>query len=432
MTEVQFHGDKVVADFIIHNLACIVTYPEPYRGKGSPVSWEVEEQHEMTLAAFEGMIVWIGPAADLSDHVAVAGDARFYNGKGLLATPGFVDSHTHLVYAGDRSDEFEMRVQGRPYLDILAAGGGILRSAGAIRDLSEDAIFEESAYRLESAMEWGTTTIEIKSGYGLDLKNELKMLRVIERLRREYPVRIIPTFMGAHAIPAEHRDDPEKFVDEICEVWIPEVAKLKLAKFNDVFTENKAFSVEQSRRVLEAGIKNGLPAKIHADEVNVLGGVDLAVELGCVSADHLLMTDDEGIAKLKDSGVIPTVLPGTSTYLMESHHAPARKMIEAGLPLAIASDHNPGSCQFLGATLIQSLAMLQLKMSSAEAVIAGTLHAAHALGMGEEIGAIEVGRRMDLALFDLRSYREIGYKIGQNFLFDLIIDGEPVFSQGDD
>lgn len=430
MTDIQFCGDKVVADFIIHNLACIVTYPEPYRGKGTPVSWEVDEQKQYSIASYKGLIVWIGPAADLSDQVAIAPDARFYNGEGLLATPGFVDSHTHLVYAGDRSDEFEMRVQGKPYLDILAAGGGILRSTGAIRDLSEDAIYAESACRLESAMEWGVSTIEIKTGYGLDLKNELKMLRVIDRLKNEYPVRIVPTFMGAHAIPAEHRDDPDKFVDEICNVWIPEVARLKLAKFNDVFTENKAFSVEQSRKVLEAGIKHGLAAKIHADEVNVLGGVDLAVELGCVSADHLLMTNDEGIARLKDSGVIPTALPGTSTYLMESHHAPARKMIEAGLPLAIASDHNPGSCQFLGATIIQSLAMLQLKMSSAEAMIAGTLHAAHALGMGDEVGAIEVGRRMDLAIFELNSYREIGYKIGQNFLYDLIIDGEPVFAGG--
>ena len=430
MTEVQTGVEKVVADFIVHNLACVVTYPEPYRGKGTSVGWEVDENKDFSIASFEGKIVWVGPSTQLSDRVQIAADARFYNGEGLLATPGFVDSHTHLVYAGDRSDEFEMRVQGRPYLDILAAGGGILRTTGAIRDLSEDAIYEESAFRLESAMEWGATTIEIKSGYGLDLKNELKMLRVIDRLRQAYPIRIVSTFMGAHAIPAEHKADPEKFVDEICNVWIPEVAKQKLAKFNDVFTENKAFSLEQSRKVLESGLKHGLAAKIHADEVNVLGGVDLAVELGCVSADHLLMTGEAGIELFRNSGVIPTVLPGTSTYLMESHHAPARKMIEAGLPLAIASDHNPGSCQFLGAAMIQSLAMLQLKMSSSEALIAGTLHSAHALGMGEEVGAIEIGRRMDLALFSLKSFREIGYKIGQNFLHALIIDGEPVFSRG--
>ena len=418
---------RPVADFIIHNLNSAVIYPKPYRGKGTPVGWEVEEKKNISIASNQGIITWIGPAQNLSAEVDIQSDARFYNGEGLVATPGFVDSHTHLVYAGDRSDEFEMRVQGRSYLEILGAGGGILRTTGAIRDLSVEAIFENSAERIERAMEWGATTIEIKSGYGLDLKNELKMLQVIDQLNKEYPVRIISTFMGAHAIPADRREDPDKFVDEICNEWIPEVAKLKLAVFNDVFTEDKAFSVEQSRKVLEAGIKHGLKPKIHADEVNVLGGVDLAVELGAVSADHLLMTEDEGIAKLVGSGVIPTVLPGTSTYLMEAHHAPARKMIEAGLPLAIASDHNPGSCQFLGAGLIQSLAMLQLKMSASEALIAGTLHSAHALGLGDQIGALEVGRKMDVALFEFDTYKHIGYRVGQNGLYDLIIDGDSVF-----
>jgi imidazolonepropionase len=306
-----------------------------------------------------------------------------------------------------------------------------LRTAGAIRDLAEEAIYEESAYRIETIMEWGVTTVEIKSGYGLDLENELKMLRVIKQLQYDYPIRILPTFMGAHAVPAEHKAAPDRFVDEICNIWIPEVAKNRLAVFNDVFTEEKAFNLEQSRRVLEAGLKHGLKPKIHADEVNKLGGVDLAVEIGCVSADHLLVTDDEGIARLAGSGVIPTVLPGTSTYLMESHHAPARKMIDAGLPLAVASDHNPGSCQFLGASMIQSLAMLQLKMSASESLVAQTLHAAYAIDMGDQIGALEVGRRMDVALLELDSYKQIGYKAGQNFVHDLIVDGVPVFSPGE-
>ncbi len=417
------------ADFIVHNLDSAVVYPTPYRGGNSPVGWQTEELRHVSIAAKNGRIVWVGPAAELAAKVLIDADTRFYNGEGLLAVPGFVDSHTHLVYAGDRSDEFEMRVQGRSYLDILAAGGGILRTTNALRNLSEAEIFVESAERLEQAMKTGISTIEIKTGYGLDLENELKMLRVIEQLRTEYPVRIVATFMGAHAVPADRRSDPEGFVREICETWIPEVARTGMAQFNDVFTENKAFSVEQSRRILEAGLKHGLQAKIHADEVNVLGGVDLAAELGAVSADHLLMTDEAGIRRLAGSGVIPTVLPGTSTYLMEGHHARARQMIAAGLPLAIASDHNPGSCQFLGANIIQSLAMLQLRLSASEALIAGTLHAAHALGMGNEVGAIEAGRRMDIALFGLDSFRQIGYQVGQNGLFDLIIDGEPVFSE---
>ena len=419
---------KVSADFILHNLDTAVVYPNPYRGKGTKVGWETKELKHVSIASKDGRIVWIGEASALNESVNIEADARFYNGEGLLATPGFVDSHTHLLYAGNRADEFEMRVQGKTYLEIMAANGGILCTTNAVRTLSEGELFAETADRLEQAMETGVSTIEIKTGYGLDLENELKMLRVIEMLKDEYPVRIVTTFMGAHAIPADRVNDSDAFVDEICEKWIPAVAETGFARFNDVFTEKKAFSVEQSRKILLAGLKYGMKPKIHADEINVLGGVDLAVEVGAVSADHLLMTGDDGIRKLVGSGVVPTVLPGTSTFLMESHHAPARKMIEAGLPVAIASDHNPGSCQFLGANLIQSMAMLQLRMSASEALIAGTLHAAHALDMGNEVGALEVGRYMDVALFDLESFRQIGYHVGQNYLYDLIIGGNPVYT----
>ncbi len=420
--------NKVSADFILHNLDTAVVYPNPYRGRGTSVSWETKELKHVSIASKEGKIVWIGDATTLNENVNIEADAKFYNGEGLLATPGFVDSHTHLLYAGNRADEFEMRVQGKTYLEIMAANGGILCTTNAVRSLSEGELFAETADRLEQAMETGVSTIEIKTGYGLDLENELKMLRVIEMLKEEYPLRIVTTFMGAHAIPADRLNDIDSFVDEICEKWIPAVAETGCAKFNDVFTEKKAFSVEQSEKILKAGLKYGLKAKIHADEINVIGGVDLAAEIGATSADHLLMTNDEGIKKLVGSGVIPTLLPGTSTFLMESHHAPARKMIEAGLPVAVASDHNPGSCQFLGANLTQSMSMLQLRMSASEALIAGTLHAAHALDMGNETGALEVGRYMDVALFDLESFRQIGYHVGQNYLYDLIINGNPVYT----
>ena len=419
---------KVFADFILHNLDTAVVYPNHYRGRGSKVGWETRELKHVSIASKDGRIVWIGDASALNENVNIEADARFYNGEGLLATPGFVDSHTHLLYAGNRADEFEMRVQGKTYLEIMSAGGGILSTTNAVRNLSEGELFAETAERLEQVMETGVSTIEIKTGYGLDLENELKMLRVIEMLKEEYPVRIVTTFMGAHAIPTERLSDSDKFVEEICEKWIPAAAETGCAKFNDVFTEKKAFSVLQSEKILKTGLKFGLKPKIHADEINVIGGVDLAVDLGAVSADHLLMTGDDGIKKLVGSGVVPTLLPGTSTFLMEKHHASARRMIDAGLPVAIASDHNPGSCQFLGANLIQSMAMLQLKMSASEALIAGTLHSAYALDMGNEIGALEVGRYMDVALFDLQSFRQIGYQVGQNNLYDLIINGNPVFT----
>ena len=417
---------KVSADFAIKNLRSAVLYPNPYRGKGTAVGWGVEVLEDASIASKSGVIIWIGKTVDFENFVELVPDSAVYDGKDLVALPGFVDSHTHIVYAGNRADEFEMRVQGKTYLEIMAAGGGILNTTKAVCSFSEEELFKKTLGRLEQAMHSGVSTIEIKTGYGLDLENELKMLRVIEMLKSKSPMRIVTTFMGAHAVPENRKNDVDSFVNEICKEWIPAVAMTGFARFNDVFTEKNAFSVEQSRKILNAGIRHGLKPKIHADEVNILGGVDLAVEVSAISADHLLKTNDLGIKKLSGSGVIPTLLPGTSTYLMESHHAPARKMIEAGLPVAIASDHNPGSCQFLGANLIQSMAMLQLKMSSSEALIAGTLHGAYALDMGDKIGALEVGRYMDVALFALDSFKEIGYCIGQNLIHDLIIGGKPV------
>ncbi|MBF0547327.1 MAG: imidazolonepropionase [Candidatus Riflebacteria bacterium] len=419
---------RVLADFAIHGLASLVLFPNPYSGRGTKVCWDIEEKHDFSLASRNGKICWVGPADKFSDNIKLTSDAEVMNGNGLSGIPGFVDSHTHLVYAGDRSGEFELRVQGKKYLDILASGGGILKTVSCIRSLSEDEIFFESRERVWRMIETGVTTLEIKSGYGLDLENEMKMLRVIKRLGDELPIRVVPTFMGAHAVPVEYKERPDAFVKLICENWIPKVAESKLARFNDVFTENKAFNVDQSRAILEAGRKNGLIPKIHADEVNAIGGIDLAIEVGAISADHLLKTTSDGISKLVGSGVVPTLLPGTSTFLLETHHAPARAMIDAGLPVAIASDFNPGSCQFSSANLIQTLAMLQLKMSAAETLMAATLHAAHALMLGNETGSIEIGKNMDIVLLEASSYKQIGYRAGENLVHAVISKGIPVFS----
>ena len=418
------------ADIVLHQLSSAVVFPKPYRGRKTLPGWETQELENVSIAGCDGQITWIGPSARLTAEVVIAPETRFINGHGLVAVPGFVDSHTHLVYAGDRSNEFEMRVQGTAYIDILAAGGGILNTVEAVRDIPEEVLFEISAHRLWTMIEHGVTTIEIKSGYGLDLPTELKILQVIGRLQDEFPIKIIPTFMGAHAIPKKFKKDPDRFVREICRTWIPEVAQTGLAMFNDVFTETKAFTLEQSRHILEAGIEHGLRPKIHADEITAIGGIDLAVELQAVSADHLLVTDSAGMKKLRGSGVIPTLLPGTSTFLMESHHAPARAMIKAGLPVAIASDHNPGSSQFFSPSLIQTLAMLQLRMSAGEALIAGTLHGAHALGLGEATGSLEVGKDMDIVLIEAPSFRHIGYQVGQNLVHTVIVSGVPIHTRG--
>lgn len=417
--------EKPKADLIITNLTSVVTYPDKYMGKGTKPSWKIEEKPHSAIAAYQGVITWMGNACDIFDSVSPC-NSKLVEGYDTIAVPGFIDSHTHIVYAGNRADEFEMRVQGKTYLEIMAAGGGILNTTNLVRKLNEYDLLHETEPRVRQAISLGTTTLEMKTGYGLDLENELKMLRVIKHLANKYPIKIVPTFMGAHAIPANRLNDVDSFVDEICEEWIPAVAELGFAKFNDVFTEQKAFSVEQSRKILNAGKKYGLMPKIHADEISELGGVDLAVEVGAVSADHLLVTGEKGIEKLRGSGVIPTVLPGTSTYLMENKHAAARQMIDAGLPVAVASDHNPGSCQFLGMNLIQSLAMLNLKMSADEALIAATHHAAHALGLGDETGSLEVGKRADILLIRAKNYKEIGYRAGIDLCDTIIANGKVV------
>ncbi|HOY68749.1 MAG TPA: imidazolonepropionase, partial [Candidatus Ozemobacteraceae bacterium] len=293
---------KPAADLVVHHLDCAVRFPRPYCGKGTPVGWEIREDHHVSIAGCDGMIVWIGPSDRLSEEVTILPECRFVEGEGLTAIPGFVDSHTHLVYGGDRSQEFEMRVAGRSYLEIMAAGGGIMNTVGTVREMDEDELFDEASERLMEAIEWGATTIEIKSGYGLDLESELKQLNVIKMLQAEFPVRIVPTFMGAHAVPPEFKNKTDKFVDLICREWIPQVAKYRLAEFNDVFCEKKAFDVGQSRRILMAGLEHGLKPKIHADEITVIGGIDLAVEVGAVSADHLICTEKKGIKLLTGSG----------------------------------------------------------------------------------------------------------------------------------
>ncbi|MBI3039655.1 imidazolonepropionase [bacterium] len=418
--------EKIPVDIVVYGLAGAVTFPYSYKGKEASVGWEVNQVSDVSIAGREKQIVWIGRNQDLDSQVTFRNPCEFINGSNLIAIPGFVDSHTHLVYSGSRSDEFEARVKGKTYLEILSAGGGILNTVANVRKCPEEELFRLSKERVTRMIECGTTTVEIKSGYGLDLTTELKILQVIGRLKKELPIEIVSTFMGAHAIPEEFKFNPEKFVSEICKTWIPEISRQNLAEFIDVFIENKAFSVEQARKILECGKSYGLKLKAHVDEINVIGGLDLTIEMGAVSADHLLKTEKHGISKLSGSSVIPTLLPGTSTFLMETRHANAREMISAGLPVAIASDYNPGSCQFFSPGMIQSLAMLQLKLNAGEALIAGTLHGAFALDRGWVTGAIEIGKRMDLALLDLPSFRDIGYRVGWNPVRHVIASGKIV------
>ncbi|BCU80692.1 imidazolonepropionase [Polycladomyces abyssicola] len=348
---------------------------------------------------------------------------------GRVVMPGMVDPHTHLVFAGTREYELEMRLQGATYLEILQAGGGILATTRKTRQATEEELLRQASSRLDRFLQYGVTTVEAKSGYGLDWKHEWKQLRVARRLHETHPVDVVSTFMGAHVVPEEYRNDPDRYVDIVVDEMIPQVADKGLAEFCDVFCEKDVFSLEQSRRVLEAGKRHGLMPKIHADEMEAMGGAELAADLGAISADHLLRVSDRGICRLAETGVIAVLLPGTAFYLM-APFARARDMIEAGVAVALSTDCNPGSSPTMSMPMILNLACLHMRMTPAEAISAATINAAHAIGRGWQIGSLEEGKQADLVLLDAPHYAFLQYHFGINLIDTVIKKGRVVVKNG--
>lgn len=327
---------------------------------------------------------------------------------------------THLIYAGTREDELSMKLKGMSYMDILKAGGGILKTVRETRKASKKELFDLTKKRLDNMLINGTTTVEIKSGYGLTTKDEIKLLEVINELKEKHTVDIVPTFLGAHAIPPE--SDADEYVDLIIDEMIPLVAKKKLAKFCDVFCEKGVFSVEQSRRILNEGKKYGLKPKIHADEIVNTNGTDLAAEVSAVSAEHLLKSSEEGIRKLSKSKVIGTLLPASSFYL-NANYANARFMIDNNVPVALATDFNPG-CLCSSIQFVLNLACYKLKMTPEEAITASTINSAYAIDMGSEVGSLEVGKKADILIMDVPNYKFIPQYFGTNFVEMVIKNGK--------
>ncbi len=387
---------------------------------------ELQVIEDGAVAVSGDRITAVGSTAAVIDQVQVNGITRIIDASGKVVLPGLVDPHSHVVFGGSREHELALKLKGLPYLEILARGGGILSSVEATRAASKEELVDAGIKYCRQMLAQGTTTAEAKSGYGLTVKDEIKTLEAIREVDRAQPVDLVPTFLGAHAVPREYKEDPDRYVDLVIEEMLPAVVENNLARYCDVFCEEGVFSVEQSRRVLAAAKDMGLGLKIHADEIVPLGGAELAAELGAVSADHLLVISEQGVKKMAGSGVIGVILPGTTFYLCEDHYAPARKMIEAGVPVALATDFNPGSSPNNNLQLIINLACLYLRMTPPEVINAVTINAAHAVGCAFEIGSLEEGKKADLAIFDAPNYEYLAYRYGTNLISSVIKNGKLV------
>ncbi len=375
----------------------------------------------------EGRISWIGKTGELPKEFVLSKDGREIDATGKVVMPGLIDSHTHLIFAGSRENEFEQRIQGFSYLEIAERGGGILSTVEATRKASFDQLFSLGKKRLERMLSKGVTTIEAKSGYGLSLEDEMKILKVMKALQESHPIEIVPTFLGAHTIPREFRNDRKKYVDLLIEEMIPRVVQERLAQFCDVFCEEKAFTFEESKKVLETGKRYGLKAKIHADQLSPGGGAELAAEVNAFSADHLEHVSQTGIERMAEKGVTAVLLPGASFFLSMKKLPPAREMIQKGVCVSLATDLNPGSSMTESLPLMMTMGCTMLRMIPKEVIQATTIHAAKSMGREKEIGSLEAGKQADILLLDIPNYRYLPYHFGVDHVEWVIKNGKIVY-----
>lgn len=416
------------ADLLIYNAGQVLTMAGfSHRPKRGTELADTGLIRNAAIAVSQGRIVAVGPESEVKQAVRLERQGLAIDARGGIVLPGWVDPHTHVFYAGSREEEFALKLAGVSYLEILRRGGGINTTVQHCRTASDQELLAQTRARLQTMLHHGTTTVEAKSGYGLSVEEELRHLRLINTLACEGPLDLIPTFLGAHAVPPEYRGRQEEYVELVIEEMLPRVAAEKLALFCDVFCEEGVFSVEESRRILTRAKELGLKLKIHAEELSETGGARLAAELGAVSADHLLHVSLEGMRALAQSGVMAVLLPGTSFYLREKY-APAREMIATGVPVALATDANPGSCPCENMQLVINLACLYLRLTPEEAMSAATINAAHAVGRAHLVGSIEEGKQADLVIYDARDYRYLAYHFGVNLARWVIKKGRPVIT----
>ena len=385
-----------------------------------------EEQGKIEILKNAWVLIEDGVIAAVGTGSPEGADgAEVIDAEGKLVTPGLVDAHTHLIFGGWRQNELGLKLHGATYLEIQNAGGGIQSTTNATRSASKEELRAKAEKALDEMMGFGTTTVEAKSGYGLATEHELKALQVIRELDDRHPMDLVATFMGAHLVPAEYKNDRETYVRLVCEEMMPAVREQGIAKFCDVFCEADTFTVEESRRILEAGLKYGLRPKIHADEIEAIGGSRLAGEIGAISAEHLIVCPPEGIDALAKGGVIACLLPATS-FNLGAVFAPARDMVKAGVPVAMATDFNPGSCPCLNMQFVINLGCLKYKLTPEEVLTAVTLNGAAAIGMADRVGSVETGKQGDLVIWDAPDLDYICYRVGSNLAGTVIKKGAVV------
>ena len=406
----------------IINCSQVVTLAGPARPRVGAELRELGIVSQGALLVRNGLIERVGTTGEIKTRIDA--DSTVVDAGGRVVLPGFVDAHTHPVFAGTRVDEFEERSKGATYQEIAARGGGIQSTVNRTRAASVDELVATGRRYAEWFLRGGTTTVEAKSGYGLSLEDELKILRAIKRLDQETPLRYVPTFLGAHSVPPEYRSRRDEYVSLIIDEMLPQVGQQKLAEFCDVFCEEKVFTNDESWKILSAARCHGLGLRMHADQLSLSGGAKLAAELGTVTADHLEHTDAEGISALKQAGVQPVLLPGSVYALGSSRYPAAREMIDAGLAVVLATDFNPGSSPTPSMTMILSLAATHMKMTPAEGITAATINAAYSLNRGDQLGSLETGKIAEFVIHDCDDYRELAYFFGIDHAWSVYVRGQ--------
>ncbi len=413
------------ADLIVSGCGQLITChgPAPVRKAGLRDLGVIERG---CIASLRGRIVFVGGEAECRERVRLGPDGTVLDAGGLLGLPGLVDPHTHLPFAGSREDEFQLRLAGATYRELAAQGMGIQSTVDATRSISKPDLVGLCLQRLDGMLRHGTTTVEAKSGYGLNREDEIKQLESLEAADRRHPIDVVKTFLGAHEVPREYKAEKQAYIDLLIQTILPEVKEKNLAEFFDVFCEEGVYSIEESRRLIRAAKQAGLKIKLHADEFVPLGGAQLAVNEGAVSAEHLIAITEEGIHAMARSPVTAIILPGVPFFLMQDQKAPARRLIDAGAVVALATDFNPGSSMTESQMFILQLAVFSLRMFIEEAIYAVTLNAAYGIDRHSEVGSLEVGKKMDLVLCEAPNYAHLVYHFGINPVVHVIKEGRIV------